>query len=125
MTGTPPADPTDAWRQRRHPSPAGTYVFSVYSTEVRMSHWIDTPTLLRAATGEVIFEFSSSWSLDAARWQDETTVELRLRKYPGDHRPPVLEAVLDLAAGTATVSGGRVVALLELERALDDVIARG
>ena len=50
-------------------------------------------------------------------------VELALRKYPGNHRPSVLELVLDLGAGTATFADGVVVPLAELEPAADAHLA--
>ena len=53
-----------------------------------MSLWIETPSVLDKATGELLLSFKDShWSLDAARWVSDSTVELTLRKYPGNHLP--------------------------------------
>ena len=120
MPTLPDPDAGNPWVTRRFPSPDGTYVFRLDTSEARMSHWIDTPTLLRVDSGAVVCGFvGTAWSLDAARWLDAHRVAMSLRKYPGGHRPPSLEVELDLAAGTATLAGHPPTALATLEAYLD------
>lgn len=117
-------DPADPWTTQRFPSPGGDYVFRIVTSEARMSHWIDTPTLLRAATGEVLCGFvRTSWSLDGARWLDAHRVVMTLRRYPGDHQPRELVVEVDLAAGTAALAGHPPTGLAALEPYLDAILA--
>ncbi|WP_338873010.1 hypothetical protein WBJ53_29425 [Spirosoma sp. SC4-14] len=56
--------------------------FSVY--EMRMSHWIEKPYLVRVGNDEVVFSLESDpWSASNVHWVDNETVEMYLRKYPG------------------------------------------
>ncbi len=65
-------------------SPNRQYKVSFSSYEVRMSHWIDQPYLIRVNDGACLFTINADgWSAWAVRWLDESTVELSMRKYPG------------------------------------------
>ncbi len=103
----------------RQLSPDGRFAIEITAWEARMSHWIETPRIVDARTGAVVFAFESgSWSLDRATWTTAQVVSLLLRKYPGNHTPVDIACEIDCAARTATVAGSAV-PLAELERRLD------
>jgi|ERR687886_1530722 hypothetical protein len=65
-------------------SPDHTHKVAFSTYEVRMSHWIDQPYLIRVSDGACLFALQSDpWSASDVKWLDETTVEMYLRKYPG------------------------------------------
>ncbi|HWV32446.1 MAG TPA: hypothetical protein VN038_22450 [Dyadobacter sp.] len=78
------------------PSPQNTYTVRFGAYEVRMSHWITEPTIIKVATNQMIFDMPSTWSCDEAKWIDDNTVELKTRLYPGRE---YCDLVLDLKAG--------------------------
>ena len=85
-----------------------------------MSHWIESPWITDLQENKQVLSFSSSnWSLDQSRWLDATTVELVMRKYPGNHKPADVTAVVNFATSTARVGDREVKALHELERVMD------
>lgn len=85
-----------------------------------MSHWIEAFALLESSSGAVVFEPSdSNWSLDSAVWLNDSTVLLRLRRYPGDHTPPVFEVKVDCQACTAEVAGQTSIPLQAIDSVLD------
>jgi hypothetical protein len=63
-------------------SPDGLYHIEWSMFEARMSHWICSPKVVHAATGQVIFDFiGSNW--DASfRWLDAGRFYVYLREYP-------------------------------------------
>ncbi|MEO6285990.1 MAG: hypothetical protein ABIO93_21550 [Dyadobacter sp.] len=66
------------------------------SYEMRMSHWIDQPSLIRVSDGACLFSINTDdWSAWEVRWLDESTVTLVLRKYPG-----LLDCTLQLNVAT-------------------------
>lgn len=104
-------------------SPSGRFEITLASWDVRMSLWIDPPTLTDTTTGAVLLSFDDAhWSLNSATWHSDTTVELRLRKYPGSHAPPEVAATLDCVAHTARIDGA-IVPLTEVEPALERLLA--
>ncbi|MFD2932780.1 hypothetical protein [Spirosoma flavum] len=65
-------------------SPDRRYKVSFGSYEVRMSHWIDQPYLIRVSDNVSLFNLNADvWSASNVRWLDDSTVELYMRKYPG------------------------------------------
>ena len=65
-------------------SPNQDYKVSFSSYEVRMSHWIDQPALIRVCDNACLFALNEdNWSAWTVRWLDHSTVELNLRNYPG------------------------------------------
>lgn len=107
----------------RSTSPRGEYIVTVSSWEVRMSLWIDTPTLTNRTTGENLLSFNDpNWSLNEARWIDDSTVVLRLRKYPGNHSPGAIDVTINCAARTAVVGLVAVRKLDEVERQLEKAL---
>ena len=65
-------------------SPHQDFKVSFSSYEVRMSHWIDEPSLIRVHDNACLFALNEGgWSAWAVRWLDSSTVEMLMRKYPG------------------------------------------
>lgn len=88
-----------------------------------MSHWIESPWITDTQTEQQVLSFSDpNWSLDQSRWIDDTTVELVMRKYPGNHKPSDVTVTVDLAKLTAKVGEREVGTLHELERVMDAAI---
>lgn len=120
LTPAPPAAPTPTIPPAFTPnacstSPGGRFVIRVYSQEMRMSHWVDTPELVDTFTDRILFApQDSTWSMDSADWQSESRVAMVLRKYPGDHSP--VRAVVDCAAGSATIGGIEVADLSDSDK---------
>lgn len=88
-----------------------------------MSLWIETPTLLDKTTGQMLLSFKdTNWSLDAARWLSDSTVELTLRKYPGNHLPVNVTATIDCANRTAKLGPKEIQSLAEVESGLENAL---
>jgi hypothetical protein len=101
-------------------SPAGRFLIAISAWEVRMSLWIEVPTLSERASGETLLAFEDPhWSLNSAQWLGDSVVALRLRKYPGNHFPPEIAATIDCAARTAEINGRHVGSLTQVEHCLD------
>ncbi|MVM30519.1 hypothetical protein GO755_10785 [Spirosoma sp. HMF4905] len=64
-------------------SPDKQYKVSFGSMEIRMSHWVDQPYLVRISDNKTLFGLEHLWSADDVRWLDESTVTMNLRLYPG------------------------------------------
>lgn len=73
-----------------YPSPDGNYTILISPTEMRMSHWVERPSLQDVRNNVVLFDLSNSlWSADTVVWAaDSQSVTLEMRVYPGT-RPPV------------------------------------
>ncbi|MEO6760647.1 MAG: hypothetical protein ABIO24_14405 [Saprospiraceae bacterium] len=66
-------------------SPDGRHTVQIYPCEMRMSPWVESPTLLDCRTKEKLFDGPSLWSADTIEWSPESdSVRLSLRVYPGD-----------------------------------------
>lgn len=66
------------------------------SYELRMSHWIDQPSLIRVRDNVCLFALDKDdWSAWEVCWSDDSTVALVLRKYPG-----LLDCTLQLNVAT-------------------------
>lgn len=104
-------------------SPDGRLTVLTSPWEVRMSLWIETPSIVVNATGEVLFAFDDAcWSLNCATWTAADQVTLRLRKYPGSHAPTEIGAEVDCTRKVARV-GAAEVGLAQLESQLDAQLA--
>jgi hypothetical protein len=61
----------------------GRYRVRTIPVEMRMSHWINAPLVERASDGAVLLDLSEDvWDLAEVREDDDTLV-LVMRKYPG------------------------------------------
>ena len=99
--------PTKRWRIE-------TVMWEAFNT-----HWVSTPTLVDAS-GKTLLAFGDHrWSLDEAKWLDDDTVAMTLRRYPGNHTPADLVAIVDCEKGSAKVGDTDVSSLAGLEPALN------
>lgn len=65
-------------------SPNRQYKISFDSYEMRMSHWIDQPSLIRVYDNVCLFLLDKDdWSAWEVCWADDSTISLIMRKYPG------------------------------------------
>ena len=87
-------------------SPSQAYKVEFSSYEVRMSHWIDQPHLIRIADNQTLFTLAGdAWSAFTTKWVDDATVEMQVAKYPGRISCTLhLNAATD--SGTATGPAG-------------------
>lgn len=90
-----------------------------------MSHWIEVPELIDSSSGKSLWRLSdSNWSLDSAQWLSQTTVQVSLRKYPGNYNPSSLQAVIDLVNSTASLMEAPAIPISDLEAAMDASLTR-
>jgi hypothetical protein len=110
----------------RYPSPDGRYAVVTSATEVKMSHWVETPALYDLQQNLELLMLDSRWSADVITWSpDNRTVTLQLRKYPADI--PGVTLTVDLLTQEAQfVSRGGVerVPLADAEEWLNGYIRR-
>lgn len=100
----PDQDPSDALH-----SPGGQYRLRLLPMEMRMSHWIMRPMLERCADRRRLFGFiDPSWSVDDAHWLNAAQIELKLRRYPGNHQPAQLCVRIDCRHQTARIGTEQV-----------------
>jgi len=84
-------------------SPNQAYTVEFSSYEVRMSHWINQPYLIRVADKQTLFSLAGDgWSTFTTKWVDEATVEMEVARYPGRVSCTLR---LNAAAGTGTAAG--------------------
>lgn len=83
-------------------SPDHQYMISICSTEIRMSHWIDQPYLVRVSDNKTLFELEHLWSGSGINWVNDSTVTMYLRLYPG---LLACDLTLDVALNQGQVSG--------------------
>ena len=77
-------------------SPCGNYRIDIQSSEMRMSHWVDTPKLVEIATKEIFLDLQETcWHLAQLEWIENECLSLHLMHYPNGNS--VLELSLDLA----------------------------
>lgn len=103
-------------------SPSARYEIRLSEREAFNSHWVHTPSLLDRETGDTLTVLSSNWSLDESEWPSASVVRLTVRKYPGNHTPADVVAVIDCEARTAKVGEREPVPLQALEACLDNAL---
>ena len=87
----------------QHPSPDGQYILQLSCNEVRMSHWVCSPTLVEAASGRVLYQAGSTFDASEIKWSpDSRELTFHLREYPGSR--PGVNVRLRVDGGTATAS---------------------
>ena len=90
-----------------------------------MGQWVESPRLIEASSGRVLFDLAeSSWSIDVVRWMSDDTVEMEIRRYPGDHSPAVFQLGVDCRHGVAVVAGEGAVRLPSLLSDLEAIYSR-
>lgn len=101
-------------------SPDGHYCVEVTPWEARHSLWAYPPRIVDTRQGICIFRFSDScWSADQSTWLTPTTVELKLRKFPGDRMGQGVRVVVDCDGRAARWDSRKIVELSDLESALE------
>jgi len=92
--------------------------------EARNSLWVYSPSIWDVKRDHCIFSFrDESWSADTSVWEDERTVRLCLRKFPGNHRPDSLRVEIDcLALKAKMISPAKDLSFEDLESALDKAL---
>jgi len=104
-------------------SPTGRYAITLREHEAFNTHWVFTPDIVDQQTGETVFAFASTnWSMDGNQWRGDSVLELTLRKYPGNHRPADVSAIIDCEARTGAVGEGPAGPLDDLEARLDQAL---
>jgi hypothetical protein len=109
-----------------HRSPDGRFDLITAATEMKMSHWIEIPTLVEVKSGRIFFALGLQWSADVVTWSDDSrVVTIQLRKYPGD--VPGVTLAADLLSGDAhftTRAGDETTEIPEIEHWLTGYIRR-
>lgn len=99
-------------------SPSGRYEVRSHAWEVRMSHWIESPSIVDQQASAVVYApQDASWSLEQAGWESDSVVRLELRKYPGGKGMDAVRTI-DCAARRARIDG-REIPLAALDAALE------
>lgn len=81
-----------------HLSPDSRFDLITVANEMKMSHWVENPSLIEARSNRELFALDFHWSADSVAWSpDGRSVTLSLRKYPGD--VPGLNMTADLLSG--------------------------
>ncbi len=76
-------------------SPNGRYRLDIFSHEVRISHWIDCPSLFDCTVEKYIFSTGQHWDASNVKWSDDGNVlKLDLRHYGQDYS--LITATLEL-----------------------------
>ncbi|MFC5408237.1 hypothetical protein ACFPMF_02875 [Larkinella bovis] len=90
--------------KENYSSPNGTYTVLFDVFEVRMSHWLEVPRVVRVADQQPLFDLQGDvWSTSQVTWLTDSQLELQLRKYPGLVSCALL---LDFHNGTGQASCG-------------------
>jgi len=105
-------------------SPAKNFEVRTEVWEARNSLWVYSPSIWDARACHCIFSFEDEkWSADEFCWEDESTVRLVLRKYPGNHQPQSVTVEIDcLGLNAKIIFPADVLALEDLESALDKAL---
>lgn len=122
VTSRSPAQPVDE-SEIQSSSPDGRYCVRVTPWEARHSLWVYPPRIIDTRQGLCIFQFSDAcWSADQSTWLTPTTVELKLRKFPGDRMGQGVRVVVDCDGRVARWGSGETVELSDLESALEALL---
>ncbi|EJN35790.1 hypothetical protein [Pseudomonas sp. GM80] len=95
----------------------GRVAISVEPREMRMSHWLYAPKVVDQQRQQVLLDLSDSlWDLIATADETPDSIELMLRKYPGDRGSVMVSVGLDsgeLRIGERRVDAGQLLAALD------------
>jgi hypothetical protein len=105
-------------------SPEGNFEVRTEVWEARNSLWVYNPSIWDAKRDHCIFSFKDeNWSADTSAWEDDATVRLCLRKFPGNHRPESLTVEVDcLELKAKVIAPAMGLALEDLESALEKAL---
>src|SRR5690242_11701711 len=63
-----------------HRSPDGRFDLVTVASEMKMSHWVENPSLVEVASNRELFALEFNWSADSVTWSpDSRMVTLSLR----------------------------------------------
>ena len=83
-------------------SPDGRYLLRIAAIPMRMSHEVNSPSLIEVETQTVIFDPGNMWDAGKIQWsEDSKTLQMGFRLYPDGNI--YFDLVIDLAAGLATL----------------------
>jgi hypothetical protein len=95
----------------------GRVAITVEPREMRMSHWLYAPKVVDQQRQQVLLDLSDSlWDLIATADETPDSIELMLRKYPGDRGSVMVSVGLDsgeLRIGERRVDAGQLLAALD------------
>jgi hypothetical protein len=95
----------------------GRVAITVEPREMRMSHWLHAPKVVDQQRQQVLLDLSDSlWDLIATADETPDSIELMLRKYPGDRGSVMVSVGLDsgeLRIGERRVDAGQLLAVLD------------
>jgi hypothetical protein len=95
----------------------GRVAITVEPREMRMSHWLYAPKVVDQQRQQVLLDLSDSlWDLIATADETPDSIELMLRKYPGDRGSVMVSVGLDsgeLRIGERRVDAGQLLAVLD------------
>jgi len=105
-------------------SPRKNYEVRAEVWEARNSLWVYSPSIWDASREFCIFSFSDeNWSADSTTWQNEATVRLCVRKFPGNHRPDVFAVEINCLSLKAKITAPAMeIAVHDLEVELDKAL---
>ena len=107
----------------RSTSPDGRFQVRVAMWEARASLWVESPQIWDTVANTLVLRFSDdNWSLDHCHWQTGALAQLTLRKFPGNHAPAQVLAIVDCATQVAALPSQPQVPLPQLEAALDSLL---
>lgn len=96
-------------------SPDGRHRVAFSAQEVRMSHWIESPVVMRTGERRPLLDLTSSdWSADEARWLDASRLSMALRRYPGD--APGVTLILDVDTRQVEIQGAGLAERVSADR---------
>jgi hypothetical protein len=120
-----PAGPADDPYVKRRISPNGRFVAVTAANEVKMSHWIETLTVLVVAGGRSVLDLDHPWSAEDVRWDDDNHLHFAARCYPGDAPAVTIDAELETRTALVRApSAGTKITFAELPAWLDDYYRR-
>lgn len=106
----------------RFTSPDGRFQVRVLAWEARASLWVESPEIWDTLTDTLVLRFDDgNWSLDHCHWQTPTLAQLTLRKYPGNHVPAQVLALVDCVSRTAALPQSQV-PFEQMEAVLDSLL---
>lgn len=104
----------------------GGYRVMVRPWEAANSHWVYSPRIVDTRQGTCLLHFEDArWSAQISTWRTPSTVELVLRKYPGNQPRSELRVIIDCANRCARLEEGGEVELTKLEGELDARLDNG
>ena len=98
----------------------GRYQVLVTPWEAANTHWVYRPRIIDTRQGSCLLAFEDArWSAEHSTWHGDSTVELTLRKYPGNQAVRSIQVLIDCAGRQAQVGSRSHIEPAALEGILD------